>query len=146
MGPCCRRNQRRRNLAPVALGADARVVRRQDDGDQPIRAGVHRLLDRGGNPRRPVLHAKVHGVDAAVGRIGVEPALQLASEVQRDGEQRRGQPHLAIAGREFFDGLPRRHPASADVGVIGFDLLEAVWTPIRHEQDGGVIRWHGRTP
>src|SRR5205823_9859035 len=45
-------------LAVITLGADARVMRRKHDGDQPVGTGVNRLGDGGLDSRRPVLHAE----------------------------------------------------------------------------------------
>src|SRR5439155_23739877 len=98
------------------------------------------------NPRRPVLHAEVDRVDTAVRRIGIKQALQLTPEVHRDGEQWCWHADPAITGAEFVHRLARRRPSSTDVGVVGVHVFEAVWTAIRHEQYGDVIRRHERTP
>jgi hypothetical protein len=76
------------HLSPVSGGADLRIVRRQHDGDHPVGTAFHDLVDRGGDPRHPVLHPEVHGVDHVVGRVEVQLPLERAPELDRDRQQR----------------------------------------------------------
>ena len=117
-------------LPPVPRDRERRVVRREHEADDRRRAGLERLLDRVGDPRRPVLHPREHG-DA-------ELALERGARRLRDRVQRRvldAEPPVPLD--ELREALrPDRAPA-ADVRVVRRHVLQALRRPVRHQHDRG---------
>ena len=122
-------------LGAVAPDREARVVRCEHEPDELVGPVRERSLDRLGDPRPPVAHARVDrqaelGLERGAGRLGdlVEGVRLL-------------DPEPSVALDEALEQLWLDRSPAADVGVVGRDVLEPVGRAVRHQDDGGGHTW-----
>jgi len=113
----------------VAADRDARVVRCEDEPDDPLCPFAERLVGGLCDARRPVLHADVDGRAQFVLERG---ALALGDLVQRGRA-----PDSTVALDELGHGFGAHRPPAADVLEVGRDVLGAGRAPVGHQDDGG---------
>ena len=116
-------------LRAVAGDREPRVVRREDEADDDVRAGRQGRPDSVCNAGRPVLHAREH-------RHG-ELTLERGARVLRDRVQRVVllHPEAAIARDEVVEVLRRDRPSAADVRVVRGHVVEPLGRAVRHQHD-----------
>ncbi len=127
LGPA---RERRLQALPVAVDRQLRVVRRQHEADDRLRAAGQRLLDRVRDPRLPVLHPHEHG--------HAELGFQRRPLALGDLVERRAPSDPAVALGQLLDGGVRHGPPLADVLEVGPDVLDPLRAAVGHEDDGGL--------
>src|SRR5262245_16395494 len=117
-----------RVLEPLAVAVDRelRVVRREDEPDDQVGAALDGAVDRLGDSRRPVLHARVDGE----ANLALEPPARRLGDLV---EGRAANPPVALG--ELLDRLVGDRPARADVLEVRPDVREVGRAPVRHEDD-----------
>ncbi len=118
-----------RVLEPLAVAVDGqrRVVRREHEADDRVGAALDRAVDGLGDPRRPVLHARVDRE--------AELALQPCARPLGHVVERRAPADPPVALRELLDRLVGHRPARADVLEIRPDVREVGRAPVGHQHD-----------
>ncbi len=119
-------------LLAVAGDRQARVVRREDEADDDVRAGCRRCVGRVRDARSPVLHSGEHRQ--------AELALERRARLLGDRVQRvvllDAEP--AVTRDEVVEVLGRDRAAAADVRVVRRHVGKPFGRAVRHEDDGGV--------
>ena len=121
-----------RVLEPLAVAVDRelRVVRSENEPHDRVGATLDGPVDRLGDPRRPVLHA----------RVDREAELALEARARPLGHvvERRAAADPPVALGQLLDGFVRDRTAGADVLEVRTDVREVGRAPVGHEHDRGL--------
>ena len=117
-------------LRAIAGDRELGVVRREHEPDDEVGAARDGTIGRVRDARSPVLHPGEHRQPELAFQSGTR---LLGQRVQRivllDAER-------AVAGDEIVEVLGRDRPPTADVRVVGGDVLEPLGRPVCHQDDG----------